>query len=132
MGKKKKSFFKKMLSVIPSALLSSLPNFCHSFRIFVIPSEFLSFLPNIVIPSKLLSFWIAPNLLPYPKAKKIGQQSRSYLQVFSKLLQSLKFFDRRQYLAYKKAWYINTIHNIITCLNVRTLKLIQIRVHLSH
>ena len=45
-------FFKKILYVIPSVLLSSLPDFCHSFRISVIPSEYchsfriLSFLPN--------------------------------------------------------------------------------------
>ena len=31
-------FFKKILYVIPSALLSFLPYYCHSFRIFVIPS----------------------------------------------------------------------------------------------
>ena len=60
--------------------------------LYVTPSGLLSFLPNIVIPSKLLSFWIAPNFLPYPKGKKIGWQSRPYLQVFSKLLQSLKIF----------------------------------------
>ena len=64
-------FFKKILYVIPSALLSFLPFYCHSFRI-------LSFLPNIVIPSELLSIilkycyfeylsaWIAPvPPLPY-------------------------------------------------------------------
>jgi hypothetical protein len=34
----KKIFFQKILYVIPSALLSFLPYYCHSFRIFVIPS----------------------------------------------------------------------------------------------
>ena len=52
-------FFKKILYVIPSALLSFLPYYCHSFRITVIPSVLLSFLPDYchsfrisVIPSK--------------------------------------------------------------------------------
>ena len=44
-------FFKKILYVIPSALLSFLRYYCHSFRITVIPSVLLSFLPNIAIPS---------------------------------------------------------------------------------
>ena len=51
------------ISVIPSVLLSFLPDYCHSFWIIVIPSRLLSFLsglvsflPNIVIPSVLLSF----------------------------------------------------------------------------
>ena len=35
---KKHVFSKKILYVIPSALLSFLPYYCHSFRIFVIPS----------------------------------------------------------------------------------------------
>ena len=39
------SFFKKILYVIPSALLSFLPYYRHSFRITVIPSGLLSFLP---------------------------------------------------------------------------------------
>ena len=45
-------FFKKILYVIPSTLLSFLPYYCHSFRIFVILSGFLSFLPKFVIPSE--------------------------------------------------------------------------------
>ena len=65
---KQKNFFlsKKILYVIPSALLSFLPYYCHSFRITVIPSGLLSFLLYychsfriVVIPSGLLSF------LPY-------------------------------------------------------------------
>ena len=36
---------KKMLYVIPSALLSFLPYYCHSFQISVIPSVLVSFLP---------------------------------------------------------------------------------------
>ena len=42
--------------VIPSVLLSFLPDYCHSFHITVIPSVLVSFLPNIVIPSKSMSF----------------------------------------------------------------------------
>ena len=64
--KQKTFFFKKILNVIPSALLSFLPYYCHSFRITVIPSGLLSFLPYYchsfrisVIPSVLVSF------LPY-------------------------------------------------------------------
>jgi hypothetical protein len=54
--------------VIPSVLLSFLPDYCHSFlfivnchsfRISVIPSELLSFLPNYC-HFKYLSSWIAP------------------------------------------------------------------------
>ena len=42
---KQKNFFfsKKILYVIPSALLSFLPYYCHSFRIIVIPSISCSF-----------------------------------------------------------------------------------------
>ena len=53
-------FFKKILYVIPSALVSFHPYYCHSFRITVIPSELLLFLPDycpsfriIVLPSGL-------------------------------------------------------------------------------
>ena len=95
----KKKNSKKILYVIPSALLLFLPDYCHSFRIFVILSGFLSFLPNIVIPSELLSLLpnsvIPSELLPfqifvilnssstllYRKGEKIGRQSRPYLQV---------------------------------------------------
>ena len=56
---KKNIFFKKILYVIPSALVSFLPYYCHSIRITVIPSGSLSFLPNYchsfhigVIPSE--------------------------------------------------------------------------------
>ena len=55
----KNIFFKKILYVIPSALVSFLPYYCHSIRITVIPSGSLSFLPNYchsfhigVIPSE--------------------------------------------------------------------------------
>ena len=95
-------FFQKILYVIPSTLLSFLPDYCHSFRIFVILSgflsfppnfvilsEFLSFLQNIVIPSELLQFQIffslnSSSTLPYPKGEKICRQSRPYLRVVSK------------------------------------------------
>ena len=56
---KKIFFFKKILYVIPSALVSFLPYYCHSIRITVIPSGSLSFIPDYchsfhigVIPSK--------------------------------------------------------------------------------
>ena len=83
-------FFETMLYVIPSALLSFLPYYCHSLGIIVIPSVLVSFLPNIVIPSKLLPFQIFVILnssctLPYPKGEKIGRQSGPYLRVFTKL-----------------------------------------------
>ena len=70
-------FFKKILYVIPSALLSFLPYYCHSFRIIVIPSILLSFLPNIVIPSKLfreLQILTSSKSFPYPKGEKNGHQ----------------------------------------------------------
>ena len=58
--KQKNLFFQKNtlchsfgISVIPSVLLSFLPDWCRSFRIIVIPSVLVSFLPNIVIPSQL-------------------------------------------------------------------------------
>ena len=44
--------------VIPSVLLSFLPNYCHSFRIIVILSELLSFFPNYC-HFKYVSSWIA-------------------------------------------------------------------------
>ena len=97
-------FFNKILYVIPSALLSFLPYYCHSFWIFVIPSGFLSFFPdfchsfqtivipsglvsfllNIVIPSKLLPFQIfvilnSSSTLPYPKGEKNGNQRWPYM-----------------------------------------------------
>ena len=56
----KKNFFQKntlchsfRIIVIPSLLLSFLPDYCHSFQIIVSPSVLVSFLPNIVIPSEL-------------------------------------------------------------------------------
>ena len=92
---KKYFFFKKILYVIPSALLSFLPYYCHSFRIIVIPSRLLSFLPdhchsfqiivissvlvslfsNIVIPSKLfgdLQIPTSSKTFPSPKDEKNG------------------------------------------------------------
>ena len=72
-----------LISVIPSKLLSFLPDYCHffqilsfllnyfhSFRIIVIHSELVSVLPNYNYTSK--SF-------PYPKGEKIGQRMRPYL-----------------------------------------------------
>jgi hypothetical protein len=92
------------ITVIPSGLLSFRPYYCHSFCISVIPSISVSFLPNIVIPSISVSF--LPNIvipsaslpfqifvilnssctLPYPKVKKVGQQSRPFLRVIYNFL----------------------------------------------
>ena len=81
--KQKKSIFSKNtlchsfhISVIPSIVLSFLPDYCHSFQIIVIPSVLVSFLLNIVIPSELLPFHIffiliSSSILPYPKDEKI-------------------------------------------------------------
>ena len=75
-----------------------LPNYCHSFRIIVIPSVLLSFLPDYfhsfhitVIPSKLLSlpFQIFVILnsctLPYPKGWVNWPALRPYLRVLFNL-----------------------------------------------
>ena len=70
------------ISVIPSILLSFLPDYCHSFRIIVIHSLLVSFLPNIVIPSKLfreLQILTSSKSFPYPKGKKIGHQRWLYM-----------------------------------------------------
>ena len=52
----KKYFFSKKYFVIPSPLLSFLPYYCHSFRIFVIPSDFCNSFQIIFIPSVIVSF----------------------------------------------------------------------------
>ena len=77
-------FFKKILYVIPSALLSFLPYYYHSSRIIVIssliiviPSVLVSLLLNIVIPSELLPFQIFDILtssctLLYRRVKKLA------------------------------------------------------------
>ena len=65
------------ISVIPSVLLSFLPDYCHSFHISVIPSEYchsfriLSFLPNYY-HFKYLSSWIAPVPSHTRKARKMA------------------------------------------------------------
>ena len=77
-------FFKKLLYVIPSALLSFLPHYCHSFHSTVIPSIVLSFLPDnchsfwiTVIPSRLLSF-----LPDYCHSFRIGVIPSKYCHSF--------------------------------------------------
>jgi hypothetical protein len=50
---KQKRFFFQTNILGHSGILSSFPEYCHSFRIIVIPFELLSFLPNIVIPFEL-------------------------------------------------------------------------------
>ena len=81
---KKHFFFKKILYVIPSALLSFLPYYCHSFRITVIPSVLLSFLPDYCHSFRILSFlpnyyhfkylssWIAPVPSHTRRARKMA------------------------------------------------------------
>ena len=82
--RKKKYFFKKkILHVIPSALVSLLPYYCHSFRIIFIPSVLLSFLPNIVIPFELfreLQILSSSKSFPYPKGEKNGHQRWPYMR----------------------------------------------------
>ena len=83
----KKKKIKKILYVIPSALLSFLPYYCHSFRIIVIPSILVSFLPNIVIPSELfreLQVLTSSNSFPYPKGEKNGHRRWPYMRVLLK------------------------------------------------
>ena len=79
------------ISVIPSVLLSFLPDYCHSFWIIVIPSRLLSFLsglvsflPNIVIPSKLfreLQILTSSKSFLYPKGEKNGHRRWPYMRV---------------------------------------------------
>ena len=82
------------ITVIPSVLLSFLPDFCHSFRILVIPSGLVSFLPKIVIPSQLLPFkkcviLNSSSTLPYPKGEKNGHRRWPYMRVYIKTIKSL-------------------------------------------
>jgi hypothetical protein len=89
--KPKKFFFQKntlchsfRITVIPSGLLSFLPDYCHSFRIIGIPSVLVSFFPNIVIPSKFfreLKILTSSKSFPYPKGEKNGYQRWPYLRV---------------------------------------------------
>ena len=93
-------FFKKILYVIPSALVSFLPYYCHSFRIIVILSGLVSFLPNIVIPSELLPFQIfvilnSSSTLPYRKGEKNGHRRWPYMRVLYKM--SIVFMAEMQY-----------------------------------
>ena len=78
---------KKILYGIPSALLSFLPDYCHSFQIIVISSILVSFLPNIVIPSKIFrELWIltSSKRFPYPKSEKNGHRRWPYMRVSNK------------------------------------------------
>ena len=70
------SFFQFCIIVIPSVLLSFLPDYCHFFGIIVI-SELVLFLPNY-FHFKYLSSWISSCTLPHPNGQKIGQP---YLRV---------------------------------------------------
>ena len=85
----KKIFFKKIVYVIPSALLPCLPDYCHSFRIFVILSGFLSFLP-ICHAFRIIAFQIfvilnSSSTLSYPKGEKNGHRRWPYMRVYSKI-----------------------------------------------
>ena len=88
--KPKKYFLsKKIPYVIPSALLSSLPYYCHSFRITVIPSRLLSFLLNYY-RFKYLSSWIA--LVPEGREKWPPEVAiyASFLKKSSKLYENIR------------------------------------------
>ena len=79
------------IAVIPSVLLSFLPDYCHSFRIIVIPSRLLSFLPNIVISSELfreLKILTSSKTYPYPKGEKNGHRRWPYMRVLINILAS--------------------------------------------
>ena len=98
---KKIFFFKKILYVIPSALLSFLPYYCHSFWIIVIASVLVSFLLNTVVPSEVLSFQIfvildSSSTLTYLKGEKIGCQSWPYLWVNANIFTFLRFTIRKE------------------------------------
>ena len=83
--------------VIPSVLLSFLPDHCHSFRIIVIPSILVSFLPNIVIPSKLfreLQILTSSKSFPYPKGEKNGHRRWPYMRVIHKKLNKSCSLDK--------------------------------------
>ena len=87
--------------VIPSALLSFLPYYCHSFWIIVIASVLVSFLLNIVVPSEVLSFQIfvildSSSTLTYLKGEKIGCQSWPYLWVNANIFTFLRFTIRKE------------------------------------
>ena len=75
-------------TLIPSGLLSFLPDYCHSFcisLISVIPSVLVSFLPNVVIPSELfreLKILTSSKSFPYPKGEKNGHRRWPYMRVF--------------------------------------------------
>ena len=81
--------------VIPSVLLSFLPDYCHSFRSIVIPSVLVSFLPNIVIPSELfreLQILTSSKSFPYPKGEKNGHRRWPYMRVYSNILCKCAYF----------------------------------------
>ena len=59
--------------VIPSILLSFLPDYCHSFRISFNPSELLPFQIFVILNSS--------GTLPYPKGEKNGHQRWPYVRV---------------------------------------------------
>ena len=86
------------ITVILSRLLSFLPYFCHSFRIFVIPSVLVSFLPNIVIPNYLdnYKYWLAPKASHTQKARKMatggGHICECILKIESKFDKISTFF----------------------------------------
>ena len=75
-------FFKKILYVISSALLSFLPYYCHSFRIMVLPSELLPFHIFFSLNSS--------GTFPYPKGEKNGHRRPwPYMRV---IIEYIKFW----------------------------------------
>ena len=83
-----------MIYVIPSVLLSFLPDYCHSFRGFVIPSLLVSFLLNtkekynlsaLTIELKYLQILTTSKSFPYQKGEKNGHRRWPYMRVYLKV-----------------------------------------------
>ena len=113
-------FFKKILYVIPSALVSFLPYYCHSFQIIVIPSVLLSFLPNIVIPSELfreLQILTSSKSFPYPKGEKNGHRRWPYMRVEINRSRLLEYFFSVCYWRFLEIQYVGTIKKPIETKN---------------
>ena len=82
---RQKKFFKKVLYVIPSVLLSFFPYYCHSFHINVIPSELLSFLQDYCHSFRIIVICHSEYFLYPPISEgwenRPAEPSRTYLQV---------------------------------------------------
>ena len=93
--------------VIPSGLLSFLPDFFQSFHIFVIPSKLVSFLLKFVILNVNTS-----STLPYPKGEKNGHQRWPYMRVdfnFGKDCLDFKISSMYNSLISLQLWKFNSL-----------------------